>query len=496
MREVPASETPPLTEGPQVVETHMSWVFMAGDRAYKLPKPVTLPFLDHSQSAARIAAAEREVELNARIAPEVYLGLADVREGGVLTDKMIVMRRLPAERRLSQLAGSPDFEGCLREVARVVATFHAAEEPVTDPPAASADALAQNWADNFAVTDALVDAGVDAADLDRVKALAQIYLQGRRPLFDQRITDGFVRDGHGDLIADDVFCLEDEAPQIIDCLAFNDDWRIGDVLLDIAFLVMDIHRVAGPDKALKLLEWYQGFSGERHPSSLAHHYVAYRAHVRAKVACLRWQQGDEDSAALAKEYHDLALHHLEHGRVRLVLVGGGPGTGKTVLSNGLGDALGWAVLHTDDIRRGIAASAGEQVGADAPGEGSYDEAHRDAVYDELVRQARILVCGGESVVLDASWTSDIHRRLGTDLAAETDVELIEIECRLDPSVAKERIVHRRQDGVTNSDATADTVDHLGALRDPWNSATGVDTAAAKDTVLDRACEAVLDHDRR
>lgn len=495
MREVPASETPPLTEGPQVVETHMSWVFMAGDRAYKLPKPVSLPFLDHSESAARIAAAEREVVLNARIAPDVYLGLADVHERGALVDKMIVMRRLPAERRLSQLAGSPEFDGCLREVARVVASFHAAEEPVINPRAAGADALGENWADNFAVTDALVDAGVDAVDLDRVKTLTQTYLRGRRPLFDERIADGFVRDGHGDLIADDVFCLVDDGPQIIDCLAFNDDWRIGDVLLDIAFLVMDVHRVAGPAAALRLLEWYQGFSGECHPSSLAHHYVAYRAHVRAKVACLRWQQGDAPSAALAKEYHDLALHHLERGRVRLVLVGGGPGTGKTVLSNGLGDSLGWAVLHTDDIRRGVAASAGEEVGAAAPGEGIYDDAHRDAVYDELIRQARILLSRGESVVLDASWTGAHHRRLGTDLAEETYAELVEIECRLDPSVAKERIARRREEATTNSDATAETVDHLGALRDPWVSATGVDTGGTKATVLNHACGVVLSDER-
>ena len=495
MREVPASETPPLTEGPLVVETHMSWVFIAGDRAYKLPKPVQLPFLDHSPPAARIAAAERELEMNARIAPDVYLGLADVHEHGQLVDKMIVMRRLPADRRLSQLAGSPEFDRCLREVARVVAAFHAGAEPVSDPPASSAKALARNWADNFEVTDALAGAGVDAEDLERAKTLARTYLRGRGPLFDQRISDGFVRDGHGDLIADDVFCLSDGGPQIIDCLAFNDDWRINDVLLDIAFLVMDVHRVAGPAEALRLLEWYQGFSGERHPSSLAHHYVAYRAHVRAKVACLRWQQGDESSAALAKEYHDLALHHLEHGRVRLVLVGGGPGTGKTVLSNGLGDALGWAVLHTDDIRRGVAAAAGERVGAAAPGEGSYDDAHRDAVYGELIRQAGILLSGGESVVLDASWTSDHHRRLGTDLAEETHAELVELECRLDPAVAKERIARRREESTTNSDATADTVDHLGALRDPWSSAAGVDTGGTMTTALDRALGVVLPDQR-
>lgn len=117
--------------GTQAVETHMSWVFMAGDRAFKLLKPVTLPFIDRSETEVRIAAAEREFELNARIAPDVYLGLADVREGGgaegaALTDRMIVMRRLPADRRLSQLAGTPGFEDQLRSVARTVAAFRGA----------------------------------------------------------------------------------------------------------------------------------------------------------------------------------------------------------------------------------------------------------------------------------------------------------------------------------------------------------------------------------
>lgn len=284
-----------------------------------------------------------------------------------MTDRMIVMRRLPADRRLSQLAGTPGFEDQLRSVARTVAAFHAAQAPVFDHEAALA-ALGDNWTDNFAVTDALVGAGVPTEDIDRVKELARRYLAGRGPLMQRRAADGFVRDGHGDLIADDVFCLDD-GPRIIDCLAFNDEWRIGDVLLDIAFLVMDVHRVAGRADAMALLAWYQEFAAEQHPSSLAHHYVAYRAHVRAKVACLRWQQGDAASASLAREYHDLALHHLECARVRLVLVGGGPGTGKTVLANGLADQLGWAVVRTDDVRRGVVAAQGEVPGAVAPGEG-------------------------------------------------------------------------------------------------------------------------------
>ena len=102
---------------------------------------------------------------------------------------------------------------------------------------------------------------------------------------------------------------------------------------------------------------------------------------------------------------------------------------------------------------------------------------------------------GESVVLDASWTGAHHRRLGTDLAEETYAELVEIECRLDPSGAKERIARRREEATTNSDATAETVDHLGALRDPWVSATGVDTGGTKATVLDHACGVVLSDER-
>ncbi|MEZ5374578.1 MAG: AAA family ATPase [Microthrixaceae bacterium] len=469
----------------RAVETHLSWVFMAGDRAFKLPKPVSMPFLDLSEPELRMAAMRRELELNARIAPDVYLGLADVMEQGELTDQMIVMRRLPADRRLSQLAGTSEFAGCLRAVARTVAAFHAGQEPILHHEASTSQALERDWNDNFEVTEALVDAGVPAEVLPRVRGLVERYLAGRRPLFELRSAEGFVRDGHGDLIADDVFCMDD-GPRIIDCLAFNDDWRIGDVLADIAFLVMDVHRVAGPAEALALLGWYQEFSGEHHPSSLAHHYVAYRAHVRAKVACLRWRQGDDDAAGLARRYHDLTLHHLERGRVRLVLVGGGPGTGKTVLADGLADELGWAVVRTDDLRRGVASAQGTTSREAAPGAGFYDESGKNAVYEELLRQAAALLGAGESVVLDASWTDERHRRAAREVAETSYAELVEFECRLDPAEAKRRIEARRATGVGNSDATAEVVDHLRGRRDPWDAATGLDTSQAVVAVLDQA----------
>ncbi|HUW02319.1 MAG TPA: AAA family ATPase [Acidimicrobiales bacterium] len=471
---------------PRVDETHLSWVFQAGDRAYKVLKPVTLPFLDHTTDEARIAAATAEFELNRRTAPDVYLGLADVHEGSRLVDRMIVMRRLPSDRRLSRLAAEGDISGCLRDVARAVAVFHARQPPVAVAPMASAAAHLRNWHDNMDVTNALEGAGASRRDLDRVRELAVDYLAGRERLFDRRIAEGFVRDGHGDLIADDVFCLDD-GPRIIDCLAFDDDWRIGDVLLDIGFLVMDVHRLAGREPAQRLLGWYQEFSGEHHPASLSHHYVAYRAHVRAKVACLRWQQGDEASADLAMVYHDLALHHLEHGRVRLVMVGGVPGAGKTVLSEGLAGRLGCASLSTDELRKDVVGIGRGERRPAAPGEGIYDDETRDAIYAEQLREAAALLGQGESVVLDASWTHEAHRERARQVAAAAHAGLVEIECRVEPGLAKARIERRRSDPSSVSDATAEVVDHLAGRRDPWPNAIPLDTTDSPEIVLERAC---------
>ena len=114
---------------------------------------------------------------------------------------------------------------------------------------------------------------------------------GRR-LFEQRVADGWVCDGHGDLLADDIFCLAD-GPRVLDCLDFSDELRYGDVLADVAFLAMDLEHRGAPELAARFLELYDEFSGERHPASLVDYYVAFRALIRAKVSALRAQQGDD-----------------------------------------------------------------------------------------------------------------------------------------------------------------------------------------------------------
>ena len=476
-------------------ETHISQIFFTADRAYKLLKPVHMSFLDLSDREQRLAAARRELDLNRRIAPDVYLGLGDLHEHGELVDHLVFMRRMPDDRRLSDLLRSgADTDDHLRSIARTVAVFHAGLQPITDDDSiATAAATRARWMDNVVNIERSVGPVIDADPFERARDLALRYIDANPMLFASRIAGGFVRDGHGDLIADDIFCLDD-GPRILDCLAFRDDFRIGDVLSDIAFLVMDVHRLAGAEPGRRLMGWYQEYANEHHPSSLAHHYVAYRAHVRTKVACLAHEQGGRDQVALAREYHALALGHLELARGRLVLVGGAPGVGKSTLSSRLGEMFHIPTLVTDVIRKDLAGVAHDDHRPSGLGSGLYTPEMTDRVYRELLRQADLLLTSGESAILDASWTSDEHRRRARNLARRHDAELIQIECTLDPDETRHRIRRRTSRGDDPSDATVAVAEQMAARRDPWPEATVVSTEGTIDQVSTRVRTILDDHD--
>ncbi|MCP3856592.1 MAG: AAA family ATPase [Actinomycetia bacterium] len=469
----------------EVVETHVSTVFMAGDRAYKLLKPITTGFLDHADATDRMMATEVEYALNRRIAPDVYLGLADVVEGGELVDKMIVMRRLPTARRLSQLVDSDEFPDQLIAVARRVAAFHAGLDPIHEPDGPGTfTGIVEDWRKNFDEMEQFVGPILDRASHDEIVSRASAYLDGRKELFVQREQDGLVRDVHGDLLADDIFCL-DGGPRILDCLAFSRRLRVHDVLADIAFLVMDIDRLAGPGAARLLLRHYQEFSDEHHPSSLAHFHVAYRSLVRTKVACLRAAQGDRESVGLARRHHDMVRDHLLRATVRLVLVGGAPGTGKSTLAESLCERYDWSLLSSDELRKdmaGLGHTESAEAGLDA---GIYQSEFTTAVYDELLREARLLIRRGESVVIDASFPRQRARQLARAVAAEEKAELIELECRADAELAADRIAARAARGPNPSDVNPELARRLAAARDQWESALAVDASTPPEDMVAR-----------
>ena len=473
-----------------VAETHTAILFFAGDRVYKVKKSVDLGFLDHTSVEARRASCEREVTLNRRFAPDVYLGLGEFRgPRGEAAEPVVVMRRMPRTRRLSNLvtAGAPVDEE-LRLIARELASCHAGARRDAEVAAeGTRDAVLHRWADGFVQVGKLVAPDRVVAAMAEAEELVGRYLAGREALFDSRIAQGRVVDGHGDLLAQDVFCLKD-GPRVLDCLDFDDLLRYVDGLDDAAFLAMDLERLGAPRAGQTFLAWYREYSADPAPPSLWHHYIAYRAFVRAKVALVQAEQGAPGADAEADRLSALMVRHLRQATVRIVLVGGLPGSGKTTVAGALADRLGATLLSTDRLRKEIVGLAPEQSARAAYGTGIYTPEQRNLTYEVLLGRTEALLAAGESVVLDASWTSAAHRDGAAEVARRTTSDLVALRCQVPNELATERLANR---GPGPSDADTDVARAMAAHADPWPQATSLATTAPLSSVVRTALAAVL-----
>jgi len=325
-----AGAYPDRVAGVEAIETHMSWVFLADGWAYKLKKPVRRDFLDFSTPEARRRDCEAEVRLNRRLAPDVYVGVVALTPapGGALAlggpaepvDWLVKMRRLPAERMLDRaLADGAEGPHAAERIAAMLAAFHRALAPVGMAPAAYRARLAQD----IEACRAELEQPAYALPARAIRAPAQAlaaFLGAHEALFGRRVAAGCIVEGHGDLRPEHV-CLV-EPPVVIDCLAFNRDFRIVDRVDEIAFLALECERLGHAAFGAEVIAAYRRALPEDAPEALVDFYRAYRALVRAKIAALH----THDAAAgevpkwigRASEYLALAARH-SHARGR-----GGP----------------------------------------------------------------------------------------------------------------------------------------------------------------------------
>ena len=469
----------------EVHETHTGLVVLVGHKAYKTKKPIETDFLDNSTPELRAEACRREVELNRRLAPDTYLGIGKFADpGGGPAEPVVIMKRHPDICRLATRVkhGQP-VDAALADIADVLARFHdQAQRGRAIDAQGKVGSVGARWQDNLLELERFEGDVLEPESIRHVESLAWKYLTGRAVLFTQRILDRRIIDGHGDLLADDIFCLP-TGPQLLDCLEFNDHLRYVDCIDDAAFLAMDLEVLGRKDLAEYFLDCYRRSSGDDAPTSLTDFYIAYRAVVRAKVDCIRFSQGNIDAASDAPRHISLAIEHLAAGAVRLGLIGGGPGTGKTTLAHSVAERVNAEVISTDDLRRELQESnaiSGEAGILDA---GLYAPENVSTVYREVIRRADLLLTHGRSVILDATWRDPRHRDLARELANETHSALLELVCTAPVQAATDR-VRRRPPG--SSEATPDMVPALAATNGAWPNAHRIDTSLGLDASLNEA----------
>ncbi len=465
-----------MTEPPEVRETHTGMVVLVGDRAYKCKKPIVTDFLDFSTVQRREEVCQREVRLNSRMASDSYFGVAHLTDPqGGDPEPIVVMRRYSDFYRLASMVrrGEP-VEGHLSAIAERLARFHAeADRSRTIDACARVPAITARWQENLSELRRHVGTALDADVLDEVARLATNFIDGRAALFAARVAEQRIVDGHGDMITDDVFCMPD-GPVLLDCLEFDDQLRYVDGLDDAAFLAMDLEFLGHRDLGEFFLEEYRRVAQDDAPASLAHFYIAYRAVVRAKVDCIRAGQGVPDAVADARRHLELAVQHLRAGTVRLILVGGGPGTGKTTLARALGERLAARVISSDDVRREMQAEGdidGEPGTLDA---GLYSPDKIDAVYTTMLCRARLELVGGRSVILDGTWRDPHHRVRAREIARQERCPTVELACTLPLDEAMTRIANRPK--TTTSDATPQIASAMTVDESDWREARHIDTS--------------------
>ncbi|MBS1188847.1 MAG: hypothetical protein H6R10_639 [Rhodocyclaceae bacterium] len=300
----------------ETIETHMSWVFLAGDSAYKLKKPVRRSYLDFSTLPARRRNCSEEIRLNRRLAPDVYLdkqpltlaagGGLELGGSGAVVDWLVHMRRLPAGRMLDRLLREGAVDSAeLRKLAAVLARFYGRAPRIPWPPGAYARHLRRGLEISGA---ALLHPryGLPADRIRGILAAQRQFLAHRASLLEERARTGRVVDGHGDLRPEHI-CLE-RVPKIIDCLEFNREMRQADAADELAFLALECERLGREDFGPALLELYARLSGDTPAASLVAFYKSCRACLRAKLAL--WHL-DEEKVSQPEKWPALAGQYVE-----------------------------------------------------------------------------------------------------------------------------------------------------------------------------------------
>ena len=310
----------------ELLQTQMSFIFLTDEYAYKTKKPVNLGYLDYTTLDKRRFYCQKEVELNRRLCPDAYLGVMPVvtREGnffiggeGEVAEYAVKMRRLPSDATLDVLLARNQVSlPMLTSVAVKIARFHReAETSASITKFGDIDTITGNTGENFDQTEKYIGTIISGNTFQRIKTYTEDFIGNNVPLFHRRMAEGRIRDCHGDLHAAHI-CFNNGIC-IFDCIEFNDRFRYADVASEVAFLAMDLDRYGRADLSSHFANAYVEQSRDKGLLTLLNFYKCYRAYVRGKVTCFKYDDPyiteEEKTKVLAeaKAYFELAESYIQ-----------------------------------------------------------------------------------------------------------------------------------------------------------------------------------------
>jgi len=474
-----------------MVQTHISWIFLTDNHAYKIKKPVDFGFLNFSTIDRRRFYCNEEVRLNRRLCPDIYEGVVDLREtptgaafhgDGPVIDHAVKMKRLPAERILDRLVESGEASsGDMANVARTIADFH--RNALTSPAISEyghLDRIMSNWQENFEQMIPFQDTTLSAEERDVIREWVASFAENNTSLFERRVAEGFIRECDGDIHLDNI-CLIDHRPCIFDCIEFNERFRCCDTVADVAFLLMDLDFYRRHDLAEDVLTAYREASGDDGMMALVDFYKIYRAFVRGKVESFRQNDADIDPQARevardrAVRYFRLARGFIERRRLTptLFITCGLMGSGKSSLAGQLAFELGVACFNSDTIRKRLAGIQPDTAVTEAYAAGLYDRTTSDATYAELLRLAETELAAGRSVIVDASFMRRKDRSLCAALAGRYSARFAILHVTCGDAENRRRLTERSAKGSSISDGRVELLDQQQQRFEPPGAEEGL-----------------------
>ena len=457
------------------LETHISHVFLAGDHAYKIKKPLELGFLDFSTLAKRRYYCEEELRINRRLAPELYLAVVPiggseraprVEGGGPTIEYAVKMRRFSQDGLLERVLERGELgAGQIDEIAQQVAGFHAeAARAEAGARFGAAPSVVGPALQNFDQLVPLLGSAADRSTLEILRRWTVRQNQLLAPRFDERQRGGCVRECHGDLHLGNMVLI-DGAVRIFDAIEFSSELRWIDVMNEVAFLAMDLAAKDRDDLAWRFVNAYLERTGDYDGVRVLRYYLLYRAIVRAKVAAIRAAQADSaarERAALEEKcrlHLTLAMRLAQDEQPALIVLHGLSGSGKTTCSQTILETIAAIRVRSDLERKrmyGLAAVA--RTGAAIEG-GIYAAQDTAATYDRLAAAAEAALAGGFPALIDATFLKRAQRDMFRRLAARLDVPFRIAHFEASPEVLRRRVAAREQRGTDASEAGLAVLEH-------------------------------------